>query len=397
MLDKRSKRVLLIFGIALLGIVITEFLRPKPVDWRPSYTSADKIPFGSFVLFEEIESLFKNTEIEKIKIDPFEFLKDSAYVKNSAYIFINDELFFDDIQSNAILKYVENGNTVFISSRSMGYILSDTLHIDIAANYNILEEEIHPKFFSPSLKQDSIPSYKKGVFKASYVEIDTLKTTALGYYEAEDSDSDLGDLNYVKVNFGKGKFLLHNLPETFSNYYLLKGNEQYAAKVLSYIDADKIYWDEYLKSGRKVVSSPMRFVLDQAPLTWAYYVLIGGLLVFILFKGKREQRIVEVIKPLENTSVEFTKTIGDMYFQHKDFSNIIAKKITYFMETLRSKYYLNTHEISEDFIKKLASKSGNTFEKTQKLMHFIKHLKEKSVHSEADLLELNKQIEAFRL
>ena len=30
-------------------------------------------------------------------------------------------------------------------------------------------------------------------------------------------------------------------------------------------------------------------------------------------------------------------------------------------------------------------------------MHLIKHLKEKSVHSEADLLELNKQIEAFRL
>jgi cation transport regulator ChaC len=141
----------------------------------------------------------------------------------------------------------------------------------------------------------------------------------------------------------------------------------------------------------------MRFVLDQAPLTWAYYVLIGGLLIFVLFKGKREQRIVEVIEPLENTSVEFTKTIGDLYFQHKDYSNIIAKKITYFLETLRSKYYVNTNEITEDFIKKLALKSGNTLEKTQKLMHLIKHLKEKSVHSEADLLELNKQIEAFRL
>lgn len=397
MLDKRSKRVLLIFGIALLGIVITELVRPKPVDWRPSYTSVDKIPFGSFVLFQEIESLFKNTVIEKIQKDPYEFLKDSTYTHNSVYIFINDELFFDDMQSNAILKYVEKGNTVFISSRSMGYVLRDTLHFEISSNYNILEEELHPQFFSPSLKQDSLPSFKKGVFKASFVEIDTLKTTALGYYKAEDSESELGDLNYIKVNFGKGKFLLHNLPESFSNYYLLKGNEQYAANVLSYIDADKIYWDEYLKSGRKVVTSPMRFVLDQAPLTWAYYLLIGGLLIFVLFKGKREQRIVEVINPLENTSVEFTKTIGDLYSQHKDYSNIIAKKITYFMESLRSKYYLNTNEISEDFIKKLALKSGNTFEKTQKLMHLIKHLKEKSVHSETDLLELNRQIEAFRL
>lgn len=395
MLDKRSKRVLWIFGIALFGIVITELVRPKPIDWRASYISTDKIPFGGFVLFEEVSSLFKNAEIEKIDKDPYVFLTDSTYAQNSAYVFINDEVFFDDRQVDEILKYVENGNTVFVSSRSVSYILRDSLHIDSSANYNILEEELHPKFFSPSLKQDSLPAFKKGVFKVYFNKIDTLKSTALGYYDSKKPKLD--ELNYVKVNYGKGKFLLHNLPEAFSNYYLLKGNEQYAANVLSYIDTDKIYWDEYLKSGRKVVTSPMRFILDQAPLTWAYYVLIGGLLIFVLFKGKREQRIVEVMEPLENTSVEFTKTIGDLYFQHKDYSNIIAKKITYFLESLRSKYYLNTNDITEDFIKKLALKSGNTFEKTQKLMHLIKHLKEKSVHSEADLLELNKQIEAFRL
>ena len=363
MLDKRSKRVLWIFGIALLGIVITELVRPKPIDWRASYTYVDKIPFGGFVLFEEVSSLFKNAEIEKIDKDPYVFLTDSTYAQNSAYVFINDEVFFDNRQVDEILKYVENGNTVFVSSRSVSYILRDSLHIDSSANYNILEEELHPKFFSPSLKQDSLPAFKKGVFKAYFVEIDTLKTTALGYYDSKNPK--LEELNYVKVNYGKGKFLLHNLPEAFSNYYLLKDNEQYAANVLSYIDTDKIYWDEYLKSGRKVVTSPMRFILDQAPLTWAYYVLIGGLLIFVLFKGKRQQRIVEVMEPLENTSVEFTKTIGDLYFQHKDFSNIIAKKITYFLETLRSKYFLTTNDFTEDFIKKLALKSGNTFEKTQ--------------------------------
>ena len=152
-----------------------------------------------------------------------------------------------------------------------------------------------------------------------------------------------------------------------------------------------------MKSGRKIVTSPMRFVLNQEPLTWAYYVLICGLLIFVLFKGKREQRIVEVIEPLENTSVEFTKTIADLYFQHKDYSDIIAKKIKYFSETLRAKYFLNTNDITEDLIKKLALKSGNTLEDTQKLMHLVKNLKAKTVHSEADLLALNKQIEEFRL
>ena len=394
MLDKRSKKVLWIFGIALLAIVITELVRPKPIDWRASYTSEDKIPFGGFVFFKEAPTLFKNAEIKKIDKDPYEFLKDSTYSQNSAYVFINDEVFLDKRQVEEVLKYAESGNTVFISSRSIGYILRDTLELFASTNYKILEEELYPKFFNNSLKQDSVPTFKKGVFKSTFTQIDTLSTTALGYYDT--AKPKLDELNYIKVKFGKGQFLFHTIPEAFSNYYLLKGNEQYAANVLSYIDADEIYWDEYIKSGRKVITSPMRFILNQAPLTWAYYVLLGGLLIFVLFKGKREQRIVEVIEPLKNTSVEFTQTIGDLYFQHKDYSNIIAKKITYFLESLRSKYFVNTNEISEDFIKKLALKSGNSLEQTQELMHLITHLKEKSVHSESELLELNKKIEAFR-
>lgn len=395
MLDRRSKRVIWIFGIVLLLIALTEVLRPKPIDWRPSYTSTDKIPFGSYVFSEELASLFPNAEIEKVRKDPFEFLSENTYLPNSTYVFVNNEVFFDERQVEKILKYVEEGNTFFVSARTVSHILRDSLHLQGVADYKLLEQELQPAFFNSSLKSDSLPRFKKGVVKSTFSKIDTLKTTVLGYYDSEKPP--LEEINYIKIDYGKGQFLLHNLPEAFSNYYLLDGNEQYTANVLSYIETDHIYWDDYLKSGRKVVTSPMRFVLMQEPLTWAYYVLIGGLLIFVLFKGKREQRIVEVVKPLENTSVEFTKTIGDLYFQHKDFSNIIAKKITYFMETIRSNYYLGTAEMSEEFINKLALKSGNSFEKTQQLIRFIEHLKGKSVHSEVDLLELNKKIEAFRL
>lgn len=395
MLDRRSKRVIWIFGIVLLLIALTEVLRPKPIDWRPSYTSTDKIPFGSYVFSEELASLFPNAEIEKVRKDPFEFLSENTYLPNSTYVFVNNEVFFDERQVEKILKYVEEGNTFFVSARSVSHILRDSLKLEGVADYKLLEQELQPTFFNASLISDSLPRFKKGVIKSTFSKIDTLKTTALGYFESENPS--LEEINYIKIDYGKGRFLLHNLPEAFSNYYLLDGNEQYTANVLSYIETDHIYWDDYLKSGRKVVTSPMRFVLMQEPLTWAYYVLIGGLLIFVLFKGKREQRIVEVVKPLENTSVEFTRTIGDLYFQHKDFSNIIAKKITYFMETIRSNYYLGTADMSEEFINKLALKSGNSFEKTQQLIRFIEHLKGKSVHSEADLLELNKKIEAFRL
>ena len=67
MLDRQSKNILIAFGIILFIIIVTEVARPLPLSWRSSFTAVDKIPFGSYVLFEELASIFKNTTIEKIK------------------------------------------------------------------------------------------------------------------------------------------------------------------------------------------------------------------------------------------------------------------------------------------------------------------------------------------
>jgi len=395
MLDKRSKNIVYIFIAVLLLILFSEVVRPRPINWRPSYTSAEKIPYGAFVLFEELPDLFGTIPIEKISKDPFEFLLDSTYVSNSAYFFLNNDIFLDENQTNALLKYVSEGNTAFISSTSYGYLLADTLSFYSQTNYDILEESLGAQFFNPNLKLDSLPEYKRGIYKTIFDDIDTLQTKALGYFDSEEKP--LSELNYISVDVGEGQFLLHTLPEAFSNYYLLKGNQEYVAGVLSYIDADRIYWDSYLKSGRKVVTSKMRFILSQTPLKWFYYLTIVALLLLILFKSKREQRVIKVVKPLENTSIEFTRTIGDLYFQHKDFTNIITKKITYFMEVVRSRFYLSTETMDKAFVEKLAQKSGNNLDQTQKLIDYINHLKAKSVHSEGDLIALNKIIQDFKL
>jgi hypothetical protein len=53
--------------------------------------------------------------------------------------------------------------------------------------------------------------------------------------------------------------------------------------------------------------------------------------------------------------------------------------------------------LNEAFSEKLALKSGNNTDKTKKLINCIQHQKSKAFHSEADLLELNKLIEDFRI
>ncbi len=370
-------------------------IRPRPINWRPSYTAVEKIPFGSYVLFEELPSIFGNTPIEKITKDPYEFIIDSNYIQKSTYFFLNNSIFLDKHQVDALIKYVSEGNTAFMSANSYGYILEDSLGLYPSTVYELLEESVATNFFNSEFKMDSMPEFKKGVYKTVFDDIDTLNTKALGYFDTKEKHLD--ELNYISVKIGEGQFLFHTLPEAFTNYYMLNGNQQYAAKVLSYIETEHIYWDSYLKSGRKIVSSPMRFVLSQRSLRWFYYLTMTGLLLLVLFMAKREQRIIKVIKPLKNTSIEFTRTIGDLYFQHKDYTNIITKKITYFMELVRSRYHLSTQILDEEFITKLAHKSGNDLDNTKKLIDYINHLRGKSLHNEADLIELNKKTQDFKI
>ena len=394
-MDRRSKRILIAFGIALLGIIIIEMIRPKPLDWRESYLSNDKVPFGCYILHQEINDIFNNKPLETIKQDPFEFLRDSSYKQNSMYFFVNSSIGFDKRQYEKLSNYVKTGNTVFISARSFGNILYDSIGVDTNIINDILEEEVQPALFNSSFKKDSLQfKYKKGIYKSTITEIDTLNTKTLGYY-ANNDNSNLDELNYIKVKHGDGYFYLHSMPEAFSNYYLMEGNQEYVSNILSYVNPSVIYWDDYLKSGRKVVESPMRFVLSQIALKWSYYIIIIGILLFVIFKGKREQRIIKVIEPLENSTIEFTKTIGDLHFQQKDFGNIIAKKITYFLERVRSQSYLNTSQLDDVFVKKLAQKSSNSYEVTKDLIDTIKNLKMKSFHNEKDLMDLNKKLEQF--
>ena len=89
----------------------------------------------------------------------------------------------------------------------------------------------------------------------------------------------------------------------------------------------------------------MRYILSQPALKWAWYIFLIGMLDFYIFNAKRKQRIVPIIKPLANTTVDFTKTIGNLYYQEGDHGNIIDKKIIYFLEKIRNEYLIDTTKL----------------------------------------------------
>lgn len=401
-MDKKSKIALYAIGVVIVLMMIAEITKPKAINWRDSYTASDKIPLGCYVFFNELKSVSSKPVLISNKT-AFENLKDSKSNTKTVSVFINNGLSFDKQDSEALIKYVENGNSVFLSSSYMYGVLTDTLNIRIGSDYNnFFKQPALNRFTSPYLK-DKARRYKDVIENSFFIRVDTLNAIALGTTTVKKTEKLINDslpetnINYIKVPFGKknGAFYIHTNPFAFSNYHMLNGNDAYAATVLSFLPKDQIIWDNYYKSGRKVITSPLRFILQSKALKWAFYTALISLILFVIFKGKRTQRIIPVVEPLKNATLDFTKTIGDLYYQHGDFTNIINHKIQYFLEYIRTKYYLNTNELGESFISKLAIKSANKKDDTKAIIDYIVYLKSKKTHTESDLIELNKLIETF--
>ncbi|MGY0392819.1 DUF4350 domain-containing protein [Bizionia sp. KMM 8389] len=395
-MDKRSKIALYSIGAIIILLMIAEVIKPKALNWRNSYSGSDKIPLGCYVIYNELKNYTSNN-VTVSERSLYEYLNANPDLKNTTLLLINDYIYLENESSEAILNFVENGNTVLISSGSVMGDFADTLNVAIDRDYNdFLKQPTKNTFTNSSLKANQA-LFEDVIENSYFTSIDTLKTTVLGHMLSEDGN--IKEVNFIRTPYGSngGMFYIHSNPFAFSNYHMLDNKANYTASILSYLPhSNKIIWDNYYKSGRKVIKSPLRFIISNTALKWAFYTSLFGLIIFVIFKGKRTQRVIPVIEPLKNSTVEFTQTIGDLYFQHGDYTNIIEKKITYFLEYIRSNYYLETNEFNERFITKLAVKSSNTIQDTKSLIDLITLLKSKNKHTEKELIALNEQIERFR-
>lgn len=395
-MNRTLKIYIALLVLLLVAIVVIDSNRPKPIDWTPTYFLKDRIPYGMYVFDKEIGSLLKNQNIEKFSQTPYEYFDNkfdydtlvNNYEVKGTLLSISKISNLDNQSVTEICSFVRHGNTAFISSETIPNTLLDSLNLKMDSEYKY-SDSIYNWLANKKLGNQK---YKitEGVNNNYFSKIDTLKTTVLGY-----QNGDSTRVNFIKVKYNTGTFYLHTQPVAFTNFHLLKGNHhEYAEKVLSYISKTNVFWCIKNQNGEVISQSPMRYILSQPALKWAWYIFLIGMLIFILFNAKRKQRIVPIIKPLANTTVDFTKTIGNLYYQEGDHNNIIDKKIIYFLEKIRNEYLIDTHKLDDDFIKKLHHKSGKKLDDIKNLVSLINlYRKNRFISIEEDLIEINNAIE----
>lgn len=395
-MTKTIKIYLLILVLLFAGAIAIEFSKPRPIDWTKTYNETHKSPYGTYIFYNELENLFPLSTVQDIQVTPYEYFEEfydyenSVYLTSGTYMYIDELMTVDEFSAQELLDFASHGNDIFISSSYLPELLKDSLKLKMTNDFDF-RGKADLYFSNDRFKSDSI-TISRGLNNIYFSELDSVSTTVLGFQRFSIAER----INYVKVNYEAGNFYIHLQPIAFTNYNLLKkANKKYTEAVVSYLSDDTLYFDSRNKSRDALSNSPLRFILSKPALKWAWFLSLLALIVFVIFNAKRKQRVVKIIKPLENTTIAFTKTIGNLYYETKDHNNIIDKKITYFLEYIRRVYYLNTEILDEKFVKNLALKSDKNIETIKKLINTIAHLRAKSLCTEEDLLNLNRAIEDF--
>ena len=390
------------------------------VKWRVTLDSKDKRPYGTWLAYESLKYYFPNTVTEQLPRS-FQYT-DIGYktgYNNDGHTLLvlqGIDFYLSDKEWEALQRFIKNGNEVILfcnhldvkieaglncyvqmiqyydTTSNHGNVL--TLENDRVRRYGYEGKPINNTFVQNADTTNGNTANKN---KTPGTQ-DTDSSNEAGLYKTREI---LGYANnqpdFIRYTIGDGHLTLHAAPFALSNYFLLQdGNKDYLTGIWQTLPENitRIYWDDFFY--RHPTSAGFD-VLWRFPATKiAILLAIFAMLIYILFEGKRKQRIIPVIEPLKNDSVSFVETVGRLYYNKGNHTNLAEKMAQQFLEWVRNHYFLNTNLLDEHFVVQLAIKSGQPEATTRGLTDMIREIKSGAAKTDdAYLYQLYNTIHQF--
>lgn len=384
--------------------------RKRIPDQRVTLNKKDKNPYGAYIAYEGLKHLFREASISTSKKEPGDWDSLSNYGKKQALLIISPRFYASEYEMKKLIRFAENGNDVFISARFLSsdaqeVIGASSSEINISLqtdnNGNNIADKPSFKLLQPPFAEPRNFSYKGLHFNSWFYDMDTTIADKLGTDEMKRT-------NFIHLKTGQGNLYFHLAPLTFSNYFLLHGdNFAYYENVLSVIapDTKKLVWDEYFIDKKGFYSdnddednegsNSLSELFKYKQTKWALLIAIFTLLLYVLLEMRRRQRFIPVITKPRNDSLDFVKTIGRLYYDRGDHHNLSHKMAAYFLEHVRNKYKLPTSNLDDEFITKLQFKTGCDEAEVRSIVTFINQLNRTSSVTARQVTDFHKQLESF--
>jgi hypothetical protein len=420
--------------ISLIGLIIAIslgyfFYQPKssrneaeeiiPASWESHYKYDSRDPYGTYMLYEVLkQSTFDFKLIEGIPTEELiDCTKDSSgkLLVVCGYNYSNNEKLWD-----RIFEFLDAGNkAIFILEEDPEQLVSFYKGIfevksklDSTTTFQLAKD--------PKVKYefDKLDDFKRQMVQWKYfvvnkslkIEKDTNSmypgaflitgNNRLYYFISQEENED-GKPVLIETQYGKGSILIHRTPLAFTNMALLEEkNVDHLEKILDEIDYNGIIYNVPPKSkfpdgNGKEKKSPLQFILASPALSWAYYITMGCLLLFLFFNVKRRQAAIPIAPPKANSTLEFVDALSKIYYQKHNNTNIVKHKYRIFNTFIRTRYHINMIKDKAEFARVISMKSGINLKEVETLLKMMEAYSNIKELSDDQLIVLHKQLDNF--
>ncbi|HKK39898.1 MAG TPA: hypothetical protein VJ949_10805 [Cryomorphaceae bacterium] len=399
-MDKNRKTAILI-GIAavvILGLVYYFSRGPERYIWNETYTDDGSQPYDL--------SLFKGVLEESAS--EFEVLEglfaDKSYLESSGntMIYVAGYAWIDSSEAKLLEQFVKKGNNLIISSRSAGKSLRYLLDCGIAEDATLSDEKVSSTIkvegsdgsFALSYDMYNQPNPHSWIF---FKDLPCAEAT--GFIEINEDRHP----NLVETEIGSGRLLMHSTPLVFTNYHFRNDSVfAYVNELISKADGETYYYLEpgvspSSSGGPSIGESPLKFILANPPLKWAWYLTIVLALFYIINSMRRKQRAIPVVSLPENQTSAYLDMVYRLFRKEGSHRDIVHSQVKLLQSFLRNRYSLNAYKLNDEFYELASAKLKLDKNYIEQFFKQLERSRYNSTLDDSELLKIDREITEFYL
>jgi hypothetical protein len=409
-LNRRLMQLMLLLSVALGLLVFIWSVAGRKrdrYDWSESYSIEKEQPFDLSDFHALATKHFRKTELLDHQTRFYNALTDSNSGKRT-YMFIGSHPYLSRVEIDTLLDAVRSGADAFIATDALSDYLIEQLgigfrrivRVDSAESYFLKHPDLEGKEYKLSYFYRIAPN---AFFWTSW------ETAEEAYYLNQNNDvvvlgvNAQGNAHFIRAGIGKGRVFLHFAPLVFTNLMLSRDSGLvYSLDVLRHLDPKSaLLWDEISRKPKPEYEpgggenrSPLSFILSEPALRTAWYILLGTLVLLLLIRSRRAQRIIPVLPVNRNSTMEFTRAIGREFHRTRNYSALQREQWQVFLAYVRQHVGISTQTLDDSFIQRLASRSGQAPEFIQELVRSGEALSQRSI-SAAEAEQFHRLVARF--
>ncbi|MGB3799493.1 MAG: DUF4350 domain-containing protein [Lewinella sp.] len=345
-------------------------------------------------------------------------------LEDSNYLFVGEYPYYTESAVEQLLEYVGDGHTAFIAAKQ----LPEDLLLELFS-YDCYDPEesslLEPTFSEFYLDSLTAFRYPKGD-SFELVNVRFWRPMAIALHTVPeyllcDPDRDIQVLgtidsvgiNFIRVGWGAGNIYLHTNPVFFTNWFVVDSSQyRYPEEMLRVIRSGPTVWDEssrrYRRSaagadqhasrdyagGRNLLNGneTLRYIQEHRALAFAWYTLLAGVFLYVLFRGKRRQRVIPMLPARVNSSRRFIDTISRLVQEKGNHAALAQRELTSLRFHLNNRFGLRWGE-GKPPPADLSERIGLSADVTERALTQIRLVSAGRRLEEGDLLRFYRAIE----